>query len=183
MEAWTMGKIAPPYKPSLLANLRHAPARVAAAVAGLSDDEIHATPIPGKWSVRECIEHIVKVDLGWTDILYEAVSPYHPELRQYVPNWHEAAKARLVKSLPDALNVLRQNHVEVMEYLEQLPEPAFVFEHRPVQWMVQAKIPFVIKESVNWGLSVHPDHHLIHIHAKRQALGKPLDWMADIRTD
>ncbi|HEY8668625.1 MAG TPA: DinB family protein [Tepidisphaeraceae bacterium] len=183
MRPWAFGKIAPPYKESLLFNLRQAPGRLRGAVDGLSDEEMAQAPVPGKWSTRRCVEHIVQANLGWTDILYEAVCPYHPDLKQHVPGWQQAPMGRITESVASALQVMRLNHAEVIAFLEHLPEDSFVFEHPPVQWLVQAGIPFVIKESVNWGLSVHVDHHLIHIHAKRVALGKGLDWMAAIRTE
>jgi hypothetical protein len=124
----------------------------------------------------------VRVDLGWTDILYESVSPCHAELPPHVPGWRAPLEARLEQSPAEALAVFATNHQEVVAYLSRLPEAAYTHEYPAVQWLVQAKIPFVIKESVNWGLSVHVDHHLIQLHARRVLLGKPLAWMATLRT-
>ena len=184
MSPWIMGKVPKPYKPSLLANLHHAPLRLEAALAGLSDAELDGVPIPGKWSVRQCVTHIVQADLGWTDIFLDAVLPHHPELgKTRQPDWRIPLEKRLLTTIPQAVAVLHENHQQVIAVLEQLDEARFDYEYPPVQWLVDAKIPFVIKESINWGLSVHVDHHLIHLHDKRLALGKPLAWMADIRTD
>jgi len=182
MQTWTMGKVQPPYRQSLLHNLRQAPERLAAAAEGLTDADLDADLVPGKWTCRQLFAHVVKVDLGWTDILYESVSACHPELPPHVPGWREPLEARLPRSLAEAQAVFAQNHREVVAYLDLLPEEAYTYEHPAVQWLVQAKIPFVIKESVNWGLSVHVDHHLIQIHARRVLLGKPLEWMATLRT-
>lgn len=183
MTPWTMGKVAPPYHTSLLHNLRQAPERLRAAAVGLTDADLDADLVLGKWNCRQQFEHIVAVDLGWSDIMYESVCPCYPQLRQHVPGWKTAGEARLKLSLEDAFQVFEQNHREVIAYLDQLPEESFTREHPSVQWLVQAKIPFVIKESVNWGLSVHVDWHLKQIHSRRLLLGKPLDWMAELRTE
>ena len=182
MAPWTMGKVAPPYKVSLLHNVDHAPARLRESISGLSESDLDAEPVPGKWSTRRVIEHVVLASLGWTDILYEAVCPYHTKIKTWQKGWSDALVTRAKSSTPDALAVIEQNHREVIAFLGRLPEESFTFEHAPVQWLVGAKIPFVIKESVNWGLSVHVDHHLIFIHEKHVALGKPLEWMSGIRT-
>lgn len=182
MTLWTMGKVAPPYKQSLAANVRHAPGRLRAALAGLTPDEIASAPVPGKWTVRQLVEHTVLVSLGWTDIYRESVAPIRPEIGPFHKGWKDEWDARTRVSIDDALAVMELNHAAVAAGLDRLPEEAFTFEHPSVQWLIQAKIPFVIKESVNWGLSVHVDHHLIPLHAKRVALGKPLDWMAAIHT-
>lgn len=183
MQPWTMGKVAPPYRVSLLQNLRQAPERLRAAADGLTAADLDADLVPGKWTCRQLLAHIVGVDLGWTDIMRESVSPCHPQLPPYVKGWNAAALARLERSVADALAVFDQNHAEVVAYLELLAEEDFTREHPSVSWLVQAKIPFVIKESVNWGLSVHVDWHLKQLHQRRVLLGKPLAWMATLRTE
>ena len=168
-------------KKELIERLQAVGPRVRAAIEGLAPAELDLRPIDGKWSTRECLEHIVLVDLGWTDILYEAVCPHHPEVKQHVKGWSDAAQKQVKQSIEDAFDVLDRNHAEVIAFLQQLPEACFDKEYPPVQWLVYTKAPFVIKDGVNWGLNLHVDHHLAHVHDKRVALGKPLAWMADLK--
>ncbi|HYE08510.1 MAG TPA: hypothetical protein VEL07_23580 [Planctomycetota bacterium] len=72
----------------------------------------------------------------------------------------------------------RANHRAMGRWLERLDAERFDHPYPPISWMVDARLQFVIKESVNWGLVIHLDHHLRYMHRTRIALGKPLPWMA-----
>lgn len=168
----------PPYRESLIANLREAPSRFRRAYEGLDQADLGAHPIIGKWSPGEFAEHIAIVDLGWTDIFAESVYRFHPELgRQHQPGWSSAAQTLARSGLAGAFAAMERNHDQIIAYLERLPEDRFDHVYPPVQWLVEARLDFVIKESVNWGLAVHLDHHLPFLHRTRVALGKGLTWM------
>ena len=49
----------------LIRQLRAAPALLRASAAGLSQRELESHPVAGKWSVREVVEHVALVSLGW----------------------------------------------------------------------------------------------------------------------
>jgi len=180
MTPWTQGTLDdPPFMPALLANLRHAPGRLVAAIAGLTPDELESAPVEGKWTFRKCVQHIVAASIGWTDILYEAVWANQLTDQPHQPDWHKQAEAKIAESVDAAIEVMQQNHEQVIAFVEQFSEEQIAMELEPVQWLTA---PYVIKDGVNWGLSLHVDWHLIAIHEKRQKLGKGLDWMANIRT-
>lgn len=157
------------------------PARLRASVVGLSDEHLDAHPFAGKWSLREYVHHIVEVDLGWSDMLYEAVAPDASIGRAYDAEWNKAALARSKASIAAALDVFDQNHCELLQFLAPLPDEAFEKMRPPVKWMKTHNLQFQINDNGNWGLVMHVDHSLQFMHRLREKVGKPLDWMATIR--
>jgi hypothetical protein len=161
----------------LIGQLRAAPARLRSSVDGLTMEELEAHPVPGTWSMRECVEHIALVSLGWTNIFYEAIGPYHDNIRNRNPEWAAPEEARAKRSLVDALDVYSMNNARVADYLATLPPDDWTRPFDRVQWL---PCRFEIRDHLHWGLLGHLDHHLIKMHDKRVALGKPLPWMAKI---
>ncbi len=45
---------------------------VLAATIGLSDDDLDRSPAPGQWSVRQVLEHMIKVERDYRDTIAKA---------------------------------------------------------------------------------------------------------------
>lgn len=154
----------------LIRQLREAPAILRQSIAGLSDAELHAIPIPGKWSTRTVVEHIARVNLGWTNMLYEAIGKVHDNIRNHNPQWSADEDARAQRSVADALDVYELNSNRVADYLATLPPAEWTRKFPPVQWMT---IDFEIRDHLHWGIVGHLHHHIQFIEEKREALGNP----------
>jgi hypothetical protein len=168
-----------PEKASSLADLiERLPAavdRVEAALEGLTAEQCACTPFPGKWSIRQTVEHIALVSLGWTDIFYQAIDGVYPTPRATDLAWRAPLEAQAQESLAGALAVFRAHNTHIAEFLATLPPTDFL---RPFQVVAFLTEPFLIKESINWGLVIHADYHLATVHRVRLALDLPLEWMA-----
>lgn len=158
----------------LCARMHAAPDRLAAAVKGLTPAACEAHPLPGKWSVRECVEHIALVSLGWTDMCYEAIEDDYPRPRTADREWKAPLEAEARQSQQAALDVYRRHCANLAAFFGTLPPEDFTRKFKPVSWLTE---PFQISECMNWGVVIHCDWHLVTLHRLRTALGTPLAWM------
>ena len=170
------------YKTPLLEMLPAVVPRLKRTIESLTPAELEQHAIPGKWSIREYVEHIVSVHIGWSDICYEAVCPFHPEIRAYRKDWAASWLAELKTGLDRCFEIYAASNAEMLAFLAKLPPESFSREYPPVQWLVKENLKFVIKESVRWGLVGHLDHSIPYMHRIRLAMGRPLPWMAEFKT-
>jgi hypothetical protein len=164
-----------PSRHDFIRMLREPPAWLDESLHGLSDHDLNATPLVGKWSYRGFILHIVGAAIGWTDILYRAVRPLRPQYGAWDPTWNTDFNARLATtSVPDAIAVLRENHAQVSAWVASMSDEDFLAEFPGVLWLADAGLRVVIADSGRWGLYLHPYYHLAFMQRHRVALGKPL---------
>lgn len=154
--------------------------RFRAGLAGLDAGDFDVHPIAGKWSLGEYVHHITEVDLGWTGMGYEAIGADVSLGRPYQKGWDDAALAKSRTSIAAALDVFDENHMAVAAFLAQLPEQALEAVRPGVSWLKDAGLTFQISDNWNWGLVMHVDFSLRHMHRLRQAIGKPLAWMETV---
>lgn len=154
--------------------------RFRAGLEGLDAGDFDVHPVAGKWSLGEYVHHITEVDLGWTGIGYEAIGADESLGRPYRNGWSEAALAKSRTGIAAALDVFDENHAEVAAVLAQLPEEALEKVRPGVSWLKDAQLTFQINDNLNWGLVMHVDYSLRHMHRLRLAIGKPLAWMETV---
>ena len=158
----------------LINRIRLAPERLAAALEGLTADDIDAHPIPGKWSIRECTEHIASASIGWSDMFFEAIEDFYTTPRTIDNKWRVPLENELKESIDSAVSVYRRHANNLADFLSTLPAEDFARKFKAVSWLTES---FQINESINWGVVIHCDYHLVTLHRLRTALEKPLDWM------
>jgi hypothetical protein len=138
------------------------------SIAGLSDSELSAFPIPGTWSIRQIILHLMDSDLVGSDRMKRVIAEDSPTLLAY----NETAFAnRLFYDQLDvrmACEVFRLNRLMTANILRRLPEAAFARSgnhtergHETLADLVQ-------------DYAEHLDHHMRFLKDKRRILGKPL---------
>lgn len=59
----------------ILAQTLQARAALAAAIVGMTDEQIESKPSPDEWSVRELVEHVIRYD----PVLIERLKTQYPE--------------------------------------------------------------------------------------------------------
>ena len=158
----------------LISRLPKAADRLQAALVGLSVDDWHALPFTGKWSIRQCAEHILSAALGWTDMCYQAIEDEYTTPRNKDINWRDSYLAAAEGDIYAIPAVFLQHNIALASFLTSLPESDFARGFKPVAFLTE---PFQISESINWGVVIHCDHHLATIEKNRKALGKPLPWL------
>lgn len=93
--------MAPQEQTDIVQQLEHSRQEVLDAVSGLTDEQAKARPDPARWSVLECLEHIISVEqrfLGFLDAAQKLDSPrVDPEkeerIRTNIPNRSERFQA------------------------------------------------------------------------------------------
>ena len=70
--------VPPEERPSHIDTLRHAPAHLRAAVAGLTDAQLDTTYRPGGWTLRQVVHHLTDAHVNWYIRPKLALTENHP---------------------------------------------------------------------------------------------------------
>ena len=154
--------------PELIDAYERGPAKVRAAVAGLTREELIARPGPGDWSVLEVVVHILDSDAISIDRMKRMIIEDNPPLlyadeTAYVQKLHTHDQ-----DLEDALTLLEVGRRQWARVLRKLPPEAFdrTGNHNKAgRVTVGGYVRTYIK---------HIDDHLAYVYKKRERLGKPL---------
>jgi hypothetical protein len=151
-----------------------------AAVAGLDDHGVRRRPEPERWSVLECVEHVILVEDGVFASISVRSRPGAPpaelrregqilrgmtkrELKFTAPEFAEPAGR--YASLAEALQEYRKRRARTVAYVEQYQEDA---RNRttmhPALGPVSCQEMFLV-------LALHPARHALQIHEARKRLG------------
>ena len=141
---------------------------LAASIAGLADEDLNAVPVPGTWSIRQIVLHMMDSDLIGADRMKRVAAEDHPTLIGY----NETAFARTLYGdkldLALACDLFAQNRRMTAAMLRRLPAEAFsrTGYHNEHGDMTLAEL---LTNYVG-----HWEHHFKFIRDKRRLLGKPL---------
>lgn len=144
------------------------PAKVRAAVAGLTREELTARPGPGAWSILEVAVHLADSDAISIDRMKRMLSEDNPPLlyadeTAYVERLHTHTQ-----DIEDALTLLEVGRRQWARVLRLLPDEAFA---RTGQHNRRGTVTVGGMVASYVG---HIDDHLKFIVGKRDNLGKPL---------
>ncbi len=150
------------------------------AAAGVSDPDTRRRPEPERWSVLECVEHVVLVE----DAVFARISihstpgapPAEPrregqilrgmtkrELKFTAPEFAEPTGR--YASLAEALQEYRKRRARTVAYVEQYQEdPRNRTTLHPALGPVSCQEMFLV-------LALHPARHALQIHEVRKSLG------------
>jgi DinB superfamily len=140
----------------------------AAAIRGLTRDEMNAFPMPGTWSIQQIVLHLMDSDLIGSDRMKRVIAEENPPLVAY----DETAFAkRLGYDQQDAglaCEVFRLNRRMTADLLRRLPDAAFARAGNHSERGRETLAELVA------GYAEHLDHHMKFLREKRRLLGKPL---------
>ena len=121
-----------PWDPNELASrvritYQEALSKVQACFIGMSEAEAEFESVPGEWSAKQVLAHLIQTERGWISNLDDAVGGYERLADDWGGNLpshiHATVKAYgTVKSMLDELELLSK---EMVSFIESLP-PAFV---------------------------------------------------------
>lgn len=139
------------------------------SIAGLSNEDLHAVPIPGTWSIHQIVVHMMDSDLIATDRMKRVAAMDKPLLCAY----DESSFARLPGSeqidVKLACEIFTLNRRAMATILRALSEEAFErfgIHNENGKVKLSDFVPLYIK---------HLDGHLKHLYEKRRMLGKPVE--------
>ncbi|HEY1192371.1 MAG TPA: DinB family protein [Gemmata sp.] len=153
---------------TLIDRYEQAPAKLRAAVGGLTHEDLTARPGPGKWSILEVVVHIADSDAISIDRMKRILTEDAPALlyadeTAYVQELHTHDQ-----DLEDALTLLEVGRRQWARVLRKLPDAAFA---RTGQHNRRGTVTLgqLVGDYIG-----HIDEHLTFVHGKRESLGKPL---------
>jgi len=152
---------------SLIDTYEAAPAKLRAACAGLTHEELTARPGPGAWSILEVVVHITDSDAISIDRMKRIVTEDNPPLLYADETAYVERLFTHEQDLEDALTLLEVGRRQWTRVLRRLPDSAFA---RTGQHNRRGTVTLggLVGDYV-----AHIDDHLTFIHGKRANLGKP----------
>jgi uncharacterized damage-inducible protein DinB len=139
-------------------------AKLKAAIAGLSREQLLAVPIPGKWSIQQVVIHLADADLILSDRMKRVIAEEKPALLAFD---QDAFLARLhcdAQPADEAAALFDQNRRLFARVLNALP--AEIFERIGIH---SERGPMTLRDILTMTVR-HLDHHLKFIAEKRQRL-------------
>lgn len=142
-----------------------APARLRAAVEGLSDSQLDAPYRPGGWTVRQVVHHVPDSHLNSYTRFRLALTEDDPVIKPYEEaRWAELADARSMPVEP-SLAMLEALHARWLTLLRSLS---------PADWKRTFRHPELGSVTLEKNAALyawHSRHHVAHITNLRERMG------------
>lgn len=137
------------------------PAKLRAAVAGLTPEQLAARPIAGTWSIHEIVVHLMDSDSIGIDRMKRIAAEKLPLLIGYDQDLFIAGLFPHAQNIADALDVFELNRRLFVTTLRALPPEAFdkAGIHNEIGRVTLAEM---LDKYVH-----HLDHHLTFVAKKR----------------
>ncbi|MBS0190938.1 MAG: DinB family protein [Phycisphaerales bacterium] len=137
-------------------------------IAGLTRDQLNAHPVPGTWSIAQCVFHVLDSDLVATDRIKRISCMDLPLLMNYDESRYAALLFYDKRDPGRACELFAANRRHTAELLTLLPDEALERQG------VHSVRGLITLASIITGYVGHVIHHRGFVVAKRVALGKPL---------
>jgi hypothetical protein len=141
------------------------PAALRQAVAGMTQEQLHARPIPGKWSTLEVICHLADFEIVYADRIKRIIAEDEPTLFSGDPDRFAARLAYEQRNAEEELlliSVIRQQVARILRTLK--PEDS---QRRGIH----SESGPITLETIVERITGHIPHHIRFIEEKRAALG------------
>jgi uncharacterized damage-inducible protein DinB len=151
--------------PALISEYLAGPAQLRAAVTGMSEDQLDASPIPGKWSTRQVVCHLADFEPIYADRMKRILAENEPTLPSGDQNLFAAHLAYAARDVNVELRLIESVRQQVARILSTIPVEAF--QRRGIH---SEEGPMTL-EFLLRRITGHIPHHLSFIREKRRALG------------
>jgi len=159
------GPANPAERERFIQNIEEAPAKLKAAVAGLSPQQLDTPYREGGWTVRQLIHHVPDSHLNSYIRFKLALTEDEPTIKPYHEDrWAELADTKLTP-VDVSLTLLDSLHKRWTVLLRSIP---------PKDWARSFRHPELgpLTLDTNLGLySWHSRHHVAHVTALREKMG------------
>jgi uncharacterized damage-inducible protein DinB len=139
------------------------------AIAGLTQEDLAAHPVPGTWSIQQIVVHLLDSDLVGADRMKRIIAEDNPLIMGYNES-RFAERLHYDKVDPrEACEMFALNRRLMANLLRLQPEEAF---ERTGIHSENGKVTLgqLVRVYVD-----HLGHHLKFLHHKRRLLGKPIE--------
>ena len=153
--------------PQMIQEYRGGAAKLRAAVAGMTREQLAARPVPGKWSTLEVLCHIADFEPIYADRMKRVVAEENPLLPSGDPDVFQARLAYGQRDAAEELTLIETVRSQMARILATLGERDFA---RTGKHSVDGPLSLsVLLERITG----HIPHHVKFIEEKRRALGLP----------
>ncbi len=141
------------------------PQLIREAIAGMTSEQIDATPIPGKWSTRQVICHITDYEPVYADRIKRVIAEDQPTLMNGDPDLFAANLAYAARDLDEEIHLIEVIRNHVARILRTLPAEAF---ERTGTHTVDGSLTLA---QLLTRITNHVPHHMKFVAEKRASLG------------
>jgi len=134
------------------------------AIAGMTEQELNAAPIPGKWSTRQVVCHIADFEPVYADRMKRVIAEENPPLQGGDPDVFAAKLAYEERNIEDELNLIDSVRRHVAAILKTLPAETFQRTGR------HSRDGDLTLETLLKRITGHIPHHVKFIEEKKQAM-------------
>ncbi|MBI5763282.1 MAG: DinB family protein [Planctomycetes bacterium] len=138
------------------------------AISGLSDQHVDALPIPGTWSIRQIVVHLMDSDLVAAYRMKRIIAEERPLLDCYDETAFSKKLFYERQSAVEACEVIRRSRQLMTMILRQLPDGTFGRAARHPE-IGEITLGQIVRLYVH-----HIQHHVAFIVKKRELLGVPI---------
>jgi hypothetical protein len=157
--------VSPKDRPLYLAQLAEAPAKLRAAVSGLSDAQLDTPYRREGWTVRQVVHHLADAHVNWYIRAKLAVTEDEPTIKPYAEQlWAKLPDGRKIRVEP-SLGMFEGVHERWCLFYSVLA---------PADWSRRFMHPewgFLTVEDVLRSMAWHSRHHTAHITGLRGRMG------------
>jgi len=133
----------------------------------MTEAELRARPVPGKWSTLEVIGHLVDSEQAWCHRIKRVIAEERPLWIGYDQSRFTAALDYHAHDPGELLSLLEAMRQQMARTLRGLPESAWQRTGIHSEWGLMTLDEMVLAEAE------HIPHHMKHISEKRHVLGLP----------
>jgi uncharacterized damage-inducible protein DinB len=138
------------------------------AIAGLSDADLKAFPVPGTWSIQQVVIHLQDSDIIWASRMKCIIAEENPTIVGFDESRFASNLFYADQRVEDAVQLFDLNRKQLSRVLRKLPDAAFARAGR------HNERGAITLEQALTDMVAHLDHHLKFLYSKREKLGKPL---------
>jgi uncharacterized damage-inducible protein DinB len=142
------------------------PQQLRDAVAGMSDEQLNAKPIPGKMSTKEVVCHLADFEPVYADRMKRVIAEDNPPLRGGDPDVWMKALAYDQRNIAEELAVIDSVRAQMGRILHAVPEAAWS------RTGVHSEAGPLSLEELLRRITNHMPHHIAFIEEKRAALAR-----------
>lgn len=152
---------------SLIEDYMAGPKLLRKAVAGMTDEQLRAAPIAGKWSTLQVVCHIADFEPVYCDRITRCIAEDNPVMAPGDPDVFAARLAYESRNIEEELQLIEAVRNHLGRILRSLPSE---IAERTGRHSIDG--PLTIEETLR-RIARHIPHHIKYIEEKRAALGVP----------
>lgn len=137
------------------------------AVSGMSEEQLRARPVPGKWSTAEVVCHIADFEPIYADRMKRVIAETEPKLLSGDPELFAARLAYDARDIEEELQLIEIVRNQMFRIFHSLR--AEDFQRCGIHSTDGPLTLFTLLERI----SGHIPHHVRFVEEKRRALGMP----------